>query len=72
MLDALRRLVKHVTGNDYVVVDKGDSLWGIADAATGNGNRWRELVEANPGKHWDDKHTVIHPGEHIYLPDSWL
>jgi nucleoid-associated protein YgaU len=31
------------------VVEKGDTLWAIAKQFLGSGNRWRELVAANPG-----------------------
>jgi nucleoid-associated protein YgaU len=53
-----------------VTVHKGDSLWAIAEHVTGDGNRWKELAEANPGK-FDDSAYVIQPGEELTLPDSW-
>ncbi len=54
-----------------VTVKKGDSLWAIAEHITGQGSRWTELAEANPGRWEDDPHHVIHPGEELKLPKSW-
>ncbi len=56
-----------------VKVHKGDSLWKIAESITGQGSRWHELADANPGR-WDDDDSahVIHPGEELKLPDSWV
>ncbi len=53
-----------------VTVKKGDSLWRIAEAITGQGSRWHELAEANPGR-WTDSDFVIQPGETLKLPKSW-
>jgi nucleoid-associated protein YgaU len=72
MFDSLRRWFKHETGQDYVTVVEGDSLWRIAKEGVGDGNRWRELAAANPDRKWDDQHTTIHHGEQIKLPESWL
>jgi len=72
MLDCLRRWFKHETGQDTVTVVAGDSLWRIAEEAMGDGARWRELVAANPEKGWTEDHAMIHPGERIKLPESWL
>lgn len=47
--------------NTYTVV-RGDSWWGIADRAYGDGPLWKKLREANGGK------TALHPGDVIVLP----
>ena len=31
------------------IVRTGDTLWSIASRTYGNGQRWRDLVDANPG-----------------------
>lgn len=71
MLDACRRWFKHEVGADTVEVHAGDSLWKIAEEATGDGNRWQELADANPNRGWTKDH-VVHPGDVLKLPESWL
>jgi hypothetical protein len=59
--------VPHVT-----VTAKGplSTLWGIANAYTGQGNRYPELVKANQDKvPKPDKNVWV--GEHLRLPSSW-
>ena len=34
---------------DSYVVEKGDTLYGIAKRSFGNGNRWPDIAAANPG-----------------------
>jgi hypothetical protein len=53
-----------------VMVKKGDSLWKIAEAITGDGARWQELADANPDKTWSQDY-VIQPGEELKVPRSW-
>jgi nucleoid-associated protein YgaU len=72
MLDSLRVWFKEVTGQDHVIVEKGDTLWQIAEDGVGDGARWRDLAAANPSKGWTSEKTMIYPGERIELPDSWL
>lgn len=57
----------------YTVV-KGDSAWRIAQKLTGDGNRWRELVEANPQKKRanNGNFATLYAGEVLNLPDSWV
>lgn len=47
-----------------VSVEKGDSLIEIADAALGNGNRWREIAHLND----IEPPYLIRPGQVLRLP----
>ena len=49
-------------------VASGDSLWKIAKVHLGDGNRYPEIIAANPGK-LVDATTVIHPGDVLVVPD---
>lgn len=71
MLDGLRRWFKHLTDQDEVEVEKGDSLWVIAEDITGDGERWKELADANANRGWTKDHKIF-PGEKLKLPESWL
>lgn len=48
-----------------VIIQKGDTLWEIAQRFLGDGRRWRELAKANGLKHPDQ----IKPGLVITVPD---
>ena len=37
-----------IAGNKYTV-QQGDTLWRIASSKYGNGQKWRDIVAANPG-----------------------
>jgi Tfp pilus assembly protein FimV len=50
-----------------VTVKKGDSLWNIADNLTGDGERWHELVDANPNLKLSEDY-VIQPGQVLHVP----
>lgn len=52
----------------YTVV-KGDSLWKIAKEHYGNGARYPEIIQANPGK-LKDENSVIHPGDVLVVPEN--
>jgi nucleoid-associated protein YgaU len=60
-------------GAKYRVVS-GDSPWKISQTITGAGNRWKELVAANPSKPRakDGSFKFLNPGELLTLPASWL
>ena len=48
------------------VVQKGDTLYGLAKRFLGNGSRWREIVAANPGLSADKLtagKTILIPGK---------
>ncbi|WP_373777266.1 peptidoglycan-binding protein LysM [Glaesserella sp.] len=58
-----------VAGDDeFYVIQKGDSLWKIAEKVYGNGAKYKAIVEANKEviKH-EDK---IFPGQKIRIPKS--
>lgn len=50
----------------YYTIRKGDTLWHIAKIMLGNGNKWHEIVNANPGKHLSPRHLPV--GEKIVIP----
>jgi hypothetical protein len=55
------------------VVKSGDYPIKITQMFTGNGNRWKELIAANPDKPTRDDGAwkTLFPGEVISLPQSW-
>lgn len=53
----------------YTVV-KGDCLWNITRAATGNGARWRELYNINKAVIGSNP-NLIYPGQVLTLPSGW-
>ena len=59
------------------VVENGDSPWTIAKKLTTDGNRWRELVKANPQKKTQASGSnaggfvTLFAGERLKLPASW-
>ena len=61
-----------VSGGTYTV-QLGDFPSKISQKLTGNGNRWHELIAANPQKKTgpDGNFTSLVPGEHLKLPASW-
>ncbi len=49
-------------------VEKGDSLWKIADKMWGKGADYPKIIAANPDRLKDEK-SVIHPGDVLVIPD---
>jgi nucleoid-associated protein YgaU len=49
------------------VVQSGDSLWKIAEKFLGDGNRWKEIFEANKDKIEDP--NLIYPGQELVIPE---
>ncbi len=73
-ITALRHAHTNVGGLDssgtVYIVEKGDGPWAIAQKLTGNGNRWKELLDYNKDKNPKiDKNVWV--GEPINLPPSW-
>jgi nucleoid-associated protein YgaU len=55
------------------VTDKGDTLWGLAEAHLGSGFRWQEIAELNQGRVMSDGRIFnnprsIEPGWELILP----
>lgn len=50
-------------GRTYTVRD-GDTLWSIAESNYGDGQMWRDIVDANP----DLNHDELRVGQEITLP----
>ncbi len=50
-------------GGKYTV-QKGDTLWKIADASYGNGNQWQRIAAANPGL----SANTLKAGQTIMIP----
>ncbi len=53
-------------GPATVVVEAGDTLWGIAARELADGSRWDELADLND----IDNPSLIHPGQELKLPVS--
>ena len=47
------------------IVQRGDSLWGIADKLWGDGSRYIQIMSAN-----NLVDTMIHPGQVLIIPDG--
>lgn len=57
------------SSNTYIV-QRGDCLWNIAKACTGNGNDWRQLYELNKSVIGSNP-NLIKPGQVLTLPTGW-
>lgn len=71
-IDAIREIFgQYVKHDDFalVVVRKGDTLYGIAEEITGDGENWRQISDLNPGL--DAQHT-IQPGQELKIPIEWV
>lgn len=53
-----------ITPKEYIV-ERGDTLWGIAEHYMGNGARYKELMKAN-----NLKTTNIYPGQQLIIPEK--
>lgn len=57
------------------VVDRGESLWSIAEDRLGDGTRWPEIYELNEGRSFSDGRELIdpdliHPGWELDMPSD--
>jgi nucleoid-associated protein YgaU len=52
-----------------VTVQRGDSLWKLAQENLGRGSRWRELLAANPSI--ENPHKIA-AGAQVYIPTRYL
>ncbi|MFA9479193.1 LysM peptidoglycan-binding domain-containing protein [Phycisphaerales bacterium AB-hyl4] len=52
-------------GGTRYTIQRGDTLWSIANDHYGDGQRWREIVDANPNLNTERMPV----GEEIRLPD---
>ncbi len=52
------------TSTERYVVEKGDSLWNIAQATYNDGNKWPEIAKANNLSH----PNIIHTGNTLTIP----
>jgi nucleoid-associated protein YgaU len=49
-----------------VLVEEGDTLWGIAERELGNGSRYNEIFAAN--REVIENPDLIYPGQKIRIP----
>ncbi len=52
--------------SEFVLVKEGDTLWGIAERAYGNGARYTEIFEAN--REVIEDPDLIFPGQKLRIP----
>ena len=63
------------TTTTEVIVERGDTLWSIAERHLGAGERWREIAELNDGHRMNDgstfvsAHTIL-PGWSLAIPST--
>ena len=51
---------------EFVLIQSGDTLWGIAERVYGNGARYQEIFEAN--REVIENPDLIYPGQKIRIP----
>jgi nucleoid-associated protein YgaU len=59
---------KEVGETEYYTIQKGDTLWKIAQKFLGNGNKYPEIFEAN--KEVIKDANLIYPGQQIRIPKT--
>ena len=63
-VDAVPAATSVAMGSRTHTVQRGDTLWSIARRTYGDGQRWREIAQANPGL----QPRKLHIGRQIMLP----
>ncbi len=73
VVPSLPAIVPPISTSGTYTVLSGDFPIKIAQKLTGNGNRWHELIAANPNKKTgaDGNFVTLLPGEVLKLPASW-
>lgn len=61
---------KSSTSSRIYIVKKGDCLWSISKACSGNGNNWKKLYNLNK-KVIGKNPNLIYPGQKLTLPAGW-
>lgn len=54
---------------DTHTVKKGDTLWEIAEAYTGNGANWHQIADANNVSYMSNGNPLIVPGQTLTIPN---
>ncbi|MEG4811660.1 LysM peptidoglycan-binding domain-containing protein [Microcoleus sp. F8-D3] len=57
-------------GKEVYVVKEGDTLWDIAEAKLGDGNRWKELQKADGKGFTEQEAYKLAIGTEVYIPES--
>jgi nucleoid-associated protein YgaU len=61
----IRGQIRKMDGSTYTV-ERGDTLWGIAEEYYGNGSEWPRIARANGLPTRGD--PIIRPGQELYIP----
>jgi hypothetical protein len=75
MFERLKEFFENIMPHDEechtATVAKGEGLSQVAERVTGDANRWMELRDANPDRHWDENYT-LQIDERLKIPNSWV
>ncbi|MGB3554297.1 MAG: peptidoglycan-binding protein LysM [Jannaschia sp.] len=69
-VEGVAAVEEDIDGSDPVfhTVEKGDTLWAIAEKTLGNGSRYKEIFEAN--RPMLDDPDKIYPGQNLRIPQD--
>lgn len=65
-----KKNTKNKKSSRIYIVKKGDCLWSIAKACSGNGKNWKKLYNLNK-KVIGKNPNLIYPGQKLTLPEGW-